>query len=121
MSMHSLPSDPPFMFISRSGVRKVLLGTREVEVRILIHGAYNVFGLIGSECNGIGLAQQPTFTKHKVPRVKTKGQVLVRGAVAAGSGYDAPTGEQNKMFDHLMTCHSSEVVDFVRKYGIHVS
>lgn len=116
MSMHSFPSRPPFMFLSRDQTRKVTLNGQEVEVRIMIHGAYNVFGLIGSECNGIGIATEPTWTKHKKPRIKTKGDVLVRGALRADSGYSAPTPQQLEVYNDLLTCHSAKFIDFVQKW-----
>jgi hypothetical protein len=58
--------------------------------RILLYGAYNAFGLIGPEMNGIAVLDQD----NKL--------VLTDGLARADSGYFGPTRDQVRYFNELV-------------------
>lgn len=60
--------------------------------RLLIYGAYNAHGLIGSECNGICVLDE------------NKKAVLADELVKASTGYFGPSEQQVKTFEDLMNC-----------------
>lgn len=86
-NFYNRPSVGPFMYCSRDETKTLANGEK---YRLVIYGAYNALGLIGTEKNGIAILDE------------NKQAVLCDGITSAASGYDTPTREQKISFDHWM-------------------
>jgi hypothetical protein len=82
----------PYVNVSRNATRQV----GGDEFRVVLYGAYDAMGLVGSECNGIVVMSEPS-------------QVIVTDELAIEStGSLGPSKAQIEMFDKLMTCPDEE-------------
>jgi len=59
--------------------------------RVILYGAYNAFGLIGTECNGIAVLDN------------TNMQVVLDEHCKGPAGFGKPTVRQAKEYEHIMT------------------
>jgi hypothetical protein len=88
----TLPNIGPYTFVSADTVRAVDHQT----FRVLVYGAYNAYGLIGSECNGVAvLCEDPA-------------SVVADEIGRESSGYFGPSKAQLALFEKLRTCSSAE-------------
>lgn len=87
-----MPDVGPYSFVSRDTVRTV--GTQQF--RIVVYGAYNALGLVGSESNGIAilLEEPPAVVADEIG--------------CESSGYSGPSTAQLALFETLRTCSSEE-------------
>lgn len=78
--------------------RREIDGTEYV---IIIAGAYNAFGLIGSEHNGIAVLDD------------TAKRVVLDRHVPQSSGYSGPSKAQWDEFEHLLARDDASFLDFI--------
>lgn len=93
----SLPSEGPYIGISRDRIVK----KGKTRFRILLYGAYNAFGLIGSECNGICILNEDDKN------------VVTDGLLSVSSGYFGPAKIQLEFFDKLVKAPAREFREIV--------
>lgn len=93
----SLPSVGPYVGVSRDAKRG--------RYRILVYGAYNACGLIGSEHNGICVLDDEDL------------QVVADRLAQVSSGYYGPAALQIKAFEHLLTCSPQKFADYINRSG----
>lgn len=79
----------PYVSVSFDQVRKFPNGR---SFRMIVFGAYNAMGLIGSEYNGIAVFDEDNKS------------VVADCIGKADSGYFGPTLGQIELFDYLATC-----------------
>jgi hypothetical protein len=77
----------PFMGVTKDKV--VEKGGRKF--RLVLYGAYNAFGLIGSECNGIAVLDED------------RKEVVLDEEAKIPSGYYGPSESQKKRFKEIRT------------------
>lgn len=77
----------PYMYCSRDQIVKF---KKHGTFRLLVYGAYNAFGLIGSECNGIAVLSED------------RRNVVADEIAKAGSGYFGPSTRQTELFDKMV-------------------
>lgn len=94
----SLPRVGPFMGVSRDD-------TRADGFRLLIYGAYNAMGLIGSEYNGIAVLNNNEMN------------VVVDNIGCEGSGYNGPSAAQVKLFEQLLVLPPGEFERKINQLG----
>jgi len=95
----SLPRVGPFVGVSRDEIFTPEGGDRKL--RMLLYGAYDAFGLIGSECNGVAILDEDNK------------QVLVDELGKADSGYHGPTRMQEAMFTGLRNASWEHIKDVI--------
>lgn len=93
----SLPSVGPYVGVSRD--------VKRGRYRILVYGAFNACGLIGSEHNGICVLDDQDM------------QVVADRLAQVGSGYHGPSPLQIKAFEHLLTCSPQKFADYINRSG----
>jgi len=93
----SLPSEGPYVGVSRDRIVK----KGKTRFRILLYGAYNAFGLIGSECNGICILNED------------EKNVVTDGVLSVSSGYFGPAKIQLDLFDKLVKAPAREFRDII--------
>jgi hypothetical protein len=86
MDIMSLPSEGPYVGISRDQIVK----KGKNRYRLLLYGAYNAFGLIGSEYNGICVLNEDDKN------------VVADNILQVDSGYFGPAKIQLDLFDKLV-------------------
>jgi hypothetical protein len=79
----------PYVSVTRDTVRKFSNGE---SFRVIVFGAYNAFGLIGSEFNGIAV-----FNENEK-------NVVADCIGREASGYFGPSDKQIALFDKLASC-----------------
>jgi len=89
-----------YVGVSRDETRKF----KGLEVRIVLYGAYNAFGLIGPECNGIVILND------------TSKQVVLDEHCKIGTGYFGPDVNQIFEFERLMKLPKEELIAFCRSH-----
>lgn len=94
----SRPSIAPYMYISRDQVKTLADGRK---YRLIIYGAYNALGLIGTEKNGIAVLDEQAML------------ILCDGIAPARSGYDTPHPEQLAVFNNLLLLNDADFCDYV--------
>ena len=82
----------PYERVSRNETRKV----GDEDLRLVLYGAYNAMGLVGSECNGVAVLSDTRMT------------VICDELGIESSGYYGPSAAQTKLFDHLMKCSDAD-------------
>lgn len=93
----SLPSEGPYIGVSRDRIVK----KGKTRFRILLYGAYNAFGLIGSEHNGICVLNEDDKS------------VVTDGVLPVDSGYFGPAKIQLDLFDKLVKATAREFREIV--------
>lgn len=88
VNTQDLPSVLPYMWCSRDQIVSPK-GTKR-RFRLLLYGAYNAFGLIGPECNGIAVLDED------------KRQVVADEIAKLSSGYFGSSSRQSEEFDRLV-------------------
>lgn len=68
----------------------------KMKFRVLGYSAYNAFGLIGSECNGIAILNE------------NEKSVITDEIAKQSSGYFGPSKEQEAEFARIMACSEAE-------------
>lgn len=96
-NIFSLPAEGPYIGVSRDRIVK----KGKTRFRILLYGAYNAFGLIGSEHNGICVLNED------------EKNVVTDGVLPVSSGYFGPTKIQLDLFDKLVKAPSREFREIV--------
>jgi len=81
---YRLPSVGPYAYVSRDSVRA------DGRFRLVLYGAYNARGLIGSECNGVAVLDE-------VERA-----VVADEVAREGTGWGGPSARQRLEFDRLL-------------------
>lgn len=100
--LNSYPSFGPYMGVSRHAVREFDNGEK---FRVLVFGAYNAMGLIGSEFNGLAILDE------------NKMQVLADRIGCESSGYFGPSKNQLALYEHAMTCPWEDFQALVNESG----
>jgi hypothetical protein len=100
--LNAFPSVGPYMGVTRDQVREFKNGQR---FRVLVFGAYNAMGLIGSEFNGLAVLDE------------TRMAVLADRLGCEPSGYFGPSKAQLALFDQAMTCPWSEFQALINDSG----
>jgi hypothetical protein len=91
-----------FISFNKTVRRKHPDNGKEALFRVIVYGAYNAFGLIGTEHNGVAiLAEEP---------VKT---VLIQELRGTGTCSFGPTKEQNELAEQLVTCSDQEFLELI--------
>jgi hypothetical protein len=93
----SLPSEGPYIGVSRDRIVK----KGKTRFRILLYGAYNAFGLIGSEYNGICILNEDDKN------------VVTDGILQVSSGYFGPAKIQLDLFDKLVKATAREFREII--------
>lgn len=97
MNATTLPSVGPYTFVSADVTRG--------RYRLVVYGAYNAFGLIGSEKNGIAVLDNEARC------------VVADELFIADSGYFGPNKAQTRGLRTLLTCSPKEFCDIVNNSG----
>lgn len=97
----SLPSVGPYLGVSCDEI-KTLKDKRKF--RLIIYGAYNALGLIGSECNGIAVLDEDNK------------EVVCDEMSKADTGYFGPTKEQLKLYDYLMKASDTNFKNIINTH-----
>jgi hypothetical protein len=97
MNIFNLPSEGPYVGISRDKIVK----KGKTRFRLLLYGAYNAFGLIGSEHNGICVLNEDDKN------------VVSDGILSVDSGYFGPAKVQLDLFDKMVKMKASEFRELV--------
>lgn len=87
----------PFEKVSRDEIREF----GDQKFRIVLYGAYNAMGLIGSEFNGVAVLWE------------NQRQVVCDNLCKIDSGYFGPSKEQIAFFDNMMKCDVAEFESIV--------
>lgn len=96
--LHSRKNIAPYMYVSADAIKELSDGRK---FRVIIYGAYNALGLIGTECNGIAIL-------NEIERDVVADEVL-----KANSGYDTPTLLQKKAFNTLINATDAKFIEYV--------
>ena len=91
-----LPRVSQFMGVWADQTRKI----GKLKFRVLGYSAYNAFGLIGSECNGIAILDE------------TNKSVITDELGKQDSGYFGPSEAQKKLHSFIMVCTEAEFKGF---------
>jgi hypothetical protein len=94
------PQVGPYMGVQRDEQRKV----GKKRVRLVLYAAYNAYGLIGSECNGIAILDEDEMA------------VVCDEIAKTDSGYFGATPAQAAWFDALMGMSAQEFRAFVNQH-----
>jgi hypothetical protein len=100
--INTFPALGPYMGVTRDSIRKFKNGQR---FRILVFGAYNAGGLIGSEFNGLAILHE------------NEKAVLADRIGCESSGYFGPSKDQLALFDHAMACPWEDFQALVNESG----
>ena len=93
----------PFTGISKDKKRKFKENGRTF--RLLLYGAYNAYGLIGPECNGIAILDEDNK------------EVVADELGKIGSGYNGPSQNQISLFNTMMALNWNEFVERINRTG----
>lgn len=96
-SVLSLPRVGPYIGVSRDVSRG--------RYRLLVYGAYNACGLIGSEHNGICVLDDQDM------------QVVADRLAQVSSGYHGPSPLQIRALEHLLTCSPEKFAHYINESG----
>lgn len=97
MNIMDLPSEGPYVGISRDETVK----KGKTKYRLLLYGAYNAFGLIGSEYNGICVLNED------------EKNVVTDNMLQVDSGYNGPAKIQLEFFDKLVKMPEEEFCEVI--------
>lgn len=100
MDISDQPSIHPYMGISRN--KTIQFGDRVF--RVIVYGAYNAFGLIGSERNGVVVLDEDRKT------------VLLDDHCRIESGYHGPSEQQVAEFERICAMSEEEFQTFVQDH-----
>lgn len=95
MTDYNLPSIKPFTFVWKDAKRTFGKGKKAQTFHVIGYGAYDAFGLIGTEFNGIAIC---SVTERCV----------ITDNIAQGDVGDCGTPEQRAEFDRIMSCSEDE-------------
>lgn len=90
----------PYVGVSRDEVKTLTDGRK---FRLVLYGAYNAFGLVGSEYNGVVVLDEDNM------------KVVVDNIARTGSGWYGPTQEQTAVFEALVAAPDSQFIEFVNE------
>jgi hypothetical protein len=98
--MNYLPNVGPYTYVSRDEV----LEHAGRKFRIVLYGAYNAKGLIGSECNGICILDDDLLN------------VVLDEHGKEETGYFGPSEQQLEEYERLLVLPTSAFVEFVNSH-----
>ena len=75
--------------------------------RIILYGAYNAFGLIGSECNGVAILDEDNKS------------VVCDAIAQADTGYFGPKQDQREAFKNLVNLDWEDFRAFINEHPRH--
>ena len=87
--INSFPAVGPYVGVTRDRVIKFKAGRKNRSFRVIVFGAYNAFGLIGPEFNGLAVLDEDERS------------VLCDRIACESSGYFGPSRAQLAEFDRL--------------------
>ena len=93
------PRKGQFRGVRSERKRKILGG--KMELSMFVYCAYDAFGLIGSEMNGIAVLDE------------TGRSVVTDGLARAESGYSCPTKGQLALLDRMESCTEEELREII--------
>lgn len=99
-----LPNIGPYTFVSRDRLTTKTLDGERRTFRIVVYGAYNAMGLIGSECNGVAILDED------------RKQVLCDEIEITGTGYCGPSAEQLTKYGELYRMTGARFRAFVNSH-----
>ena len=95
----TLPKVGPFELVARDAIRSV----GPAKYRLVVYGAYNAYGLVGGESNGIAvLLEDPP-------------SVIVDEILCHAPGHLGPSAAQLNLFETLRTCSDAEFRAYVNE------
>ena len=100
--INTFPRVGPYMGVTRDNVRTFDNGR---SFRVLVFGAYNAMGLIGSEFNGLAVLDEDEKA------------VLADRIGCESSGYFGPSKDQLQLFDHAMACPWDQFQTLINESG----
>lgn len=98
--LHQRKSLEPYKYLSVDLMKTLTNGD---QYRIIVYGAYNAMGLVGTEKNGIAILDQQRMA------------VLSDEISPAPSGYDTPSTNQINLVQALMDLSDDDFKTFVNK------
>lgn len=101
----SLPREGPYVGISRDDKVSFGRGKAKRTFRVLVYGAYNAMGLIGSEANGIAILDEDRL------------QVLADEIACMNTGWFGPSQGQTQLFDRITKLDWANFRDLVNTSG----
>lgn len=105
---NEIPVGHPYEYIAMCCTRVLDINGEDVKIHIMLSGAYNAFGLIGPEMNGIVILND---TKKAV--------VLdMESQETSGwyPGFSGPSRRQIAKFEALAEMSDSDLVDWIRSH-----
>lgn len=100
----TFPSVGPYTGVTRDKVIKFKNGRKSRAFRVLIYGAYNAYGLIGSEKNGIAVLDEDNRS------------VLCDEIARESSGYFGPSDRQLESFASITSMPWSEFRELINAH-----
>lgn len=98
----TFPALGPYMGVTRDKVINFKINRKSSRsFRVIVYGAYNAMGLIGSEHNGIAILDEDNRT------------VLCDRITEESSGYFGPSKNQLESFDNFAAMPWGEFKDFI--------
>ncbi len=91
----------PYMGVTRDKTIKFRVGRKSRAFRVIVYGAYDAFGLIGSEKNGIAVLDEDNRS------------VLCDEIALESSGYFGPSNRQLESFDSIVAMPWAEFRDLI--------
>ena len=98
------PAVGPYVGVTRDRVIKFKTGRKTRNFRVIVFGAYNAFGLIGSEFNGLAVFDEDNRA------------VLCDRIACESSGYFGPSRAQLAEFDRLAAMDWPGFRDFINAH-----
>ena len=103
MDIMNLPRLGPFVGISAD--KKITFEDLPGRTfRLIIYGAYDAFGLIGSECNGIAVLDEDKL------------EVVCDEISRTGTGYCGPSQKQISAFAHMQTLSWNDFRNYINDH-----
>ena len=105
---NEIPTGHPYEAIAACCTRTIDVDGEDIKIHILLSGAYNAFGLIGTEMNGIVILNDT----HKAV-VLDRAYEEISGWYG---GYNSPSNRQVAAFETLAGMSDSDLVAWIRDH-----
>jgi hypothetical protein len=102
------PTGHPYEYIAECCERILTIDGKEVRLYLMLYGAYNAYGLIGPEFNGLAILND------------TRKMVVLDGAFAEGYGWypgnGRPSERQLKAFNALAILPDALLIEWIKEH-----
>lgn len=102
------PTGHPYEYIAECCERILTIDGKDVRLYLMLYGAYNAYGLIGPEFNGIAILND------------TRKTVVLDGAFAEGygwyPGYGGPSERQLQAFTTLAIMPDANLIKWIKEH-----